>query len=262
MYNYNLKFAFTYLNVEYKIKGIVRLDSGKSKVFMNLGAAGDEFPCIMIEYDKSKKVCKVSKLRAQKFGGWKDDERVVCMSPPLPSKGALDILVLLSLSIIRKYIGKVKTCINDGAMVENRYPLSWKKFWIGKGTTYSKYGFRLRETFNPMSRKSVTFNPISRNLFDFKDYMKNVRQRLNQKIKGSTFKGINALTYEKYLKYIFDKRMTQTYDPEFTTSKYCNNECVKVLKELDIRGLWYMDWDFYESLKEKVKITSIKMRDV
>lgn len=196
-------------------------------VYLNLGVAGDEFPCIMIEYDKINKICKVSKLRAQKFGGWTRDERVLCTTPPLPSKGALDILVHISLAIIRKYIGKVKTYINDGAMVDNKYPLSWKKFWLGKGTTYSKYGFRIRSG-----------SP------DFNKYMKETRVKLSRKMPGTN------MTYEKYIKFLLNKRIK--YDPEFERDD---------LKALDIRGIWFMDWNYYDKLP-KFKIIETKISDI
>ena len=225
---YNIEFNFVYNNINYSAKGIVK--SKNNIVYLNIGHAGDEFPCIMIEFDKIKRVCKVSKLRAQKFGGWKEDDRVVCLQPPLPSSGALDILVLLSLSIIRKYIGKVDTFLNDGAMVENQYPLSWKKFWIGKGTTYSKYGFRLR---SPSSAPDF-----------FKQYMKQIRKNIQNPMKGTN------MSIEKYIKNMFDKRLVAKYNPKFTD---------KSLDAIDIRGIWYMDWDYYKNLTNKINVKLIKL---
>lgn len=217
---YDVKFRFTFNNVVYKAQGIIRVKN--NTVFLNIGRTGDEFPCIMIEFDKIKRVCKVSKLRAQKFGGWKEDDRTICLKPSLPKSGALDILVYLSLAIIRKYIGKVITYINDGAMVDNQYPLSYKKFWIGKGTTYSKYGFRLRE-------------PEQDSEF-FKQYMKDIRQK------------IKTMNVENYIKNMFDKRLVAKYNPKFTDPK---------LQALDIRGIWYMDWEYYKS-DAKIKLLKIE----
>jgi hypothetical protein len=224
---YEVKFNFKYKDKNYIISGIAKVKN--NIVYLNLGHSGDEFPCIMIEFDKMTRICKISKLRAQKFGGWKNDDRIVCMKPSLPSKGALDLLVLLSLEIVRKYIGKVTTYINDGAMVDNQYPLSWKKFWIGRGTTYSKYGFRLR-------------NPDQDSSF-FKTYMKSVRSKLNQ----------NNFALEKYLKNIFDKRLTNLYDPSFKNPE---------LKKIDIRGIWYLDWDYYKLIEDKVNILKYTMKDI
>lgn len=228
---FDVKFTFIYINETYTIKGIVK-DFEKT-VYMNLGYAGDEFPCIMLEFDKVSRKCNISKLRAQKFGGWNKDNRIICMKPALKKTGALNILVHLSLAIVRKYMGRVITYINDGAMVDDRYPLSWKKFWLSKGTTYSKYGFRLRE-------------PKQNSEF-FKTYMKNIRLKLQQRMKGSN------ITFENYLKNIFDKRLVNLYDPVFK-----NNE----LKEIDIRGIWYMDWKYYDDISEKVSITNLKMKKV
>lgn len=226
---YDIKFTFVFNTIEYSIKGLIK--TRNNFIYINLGYAGDEFPCIMLEFDKNKRECKVSKLRAQKFGGWNADDRIVCMTPPLQKSGALDILVLLSLSIIRRYAGRVKTYINDGAMVDNQYPLSWKKFWVGKGTAYSKYGFRLRSP-----DQSPDF---------FKSYMKEIRQ----KIQGKFVK--ENITIEKYIKNMFDKRLVKFYDPLFTDKR---------IKDLDIRGIWYMDWNYYDNLTNKVNITSVSMK--
>jgi hypothetical protein len=228
---FDVKFTFTYINEIYTIRGIVK--EYEKTIYMNLGYAGDDFPCIMIEFDKVSRKCKISKLRAQKFGGWKNDDRIICMKPALKKTGALNILVHLSLAIVRKYIGKVITYINDGAMVDDRYPLSWKKFWIGKGTTYSKYGFRLRE-------------PVQKSEF-FKSYMKNIRLKLQQKM--SRFN----TTIENYIKNLFNKRLVDLYDPTFKNSE---------LKDIDIRGVWYMDWKYYDDITEKVSITNLKMKKI
>ena len=86
-----------------------------------------------------KREFKVYKLRAVAFGGYNEDDRVICLKPTLPEKGALDILVMLSLAIA-DYIDKgciVK--IEDGAKIDNNYPLSWRKFFTKGETTYSKY---------------------------------------------------------------------------------------------------------------------------
>ena len=229
---YHIKFNFTFNSIDYTINGLIK--EKNNIVYVNLGYAGDEFPCIMIEFDKVKRECKISKLRAQKFGGWNQDDRIVCMKPALKKSGSLDILVLLSLSIVRKYIGRVKTYINDGAMVNNQYPLSWAKFFSGKGTTYSKYGFRLRK-------------PDSENPDFFKIYMKEIRQKIQKKMPGYN------ITIEKYIKNMFDKRLVKFYDPLFVN---------KDIKDLDIRGIWYMDWEYYDNITSKVTINKVKLKEI
>jgi hypothetical protein len=232
-----LEFHFIFNEVKYIARGIAW--SKNNNAYLNIGHAGDEFPCIMIEFDRVKGVCKLSKLRAQKFGGWKEDNRIVCLQPAIPKSGALDILVLLSLSIIRKYIGKVITYINDGAMVDNQYPLSWKKFWLGKGTTYSKYGFRFRfpELRSSKLREPELKEPkLKSGVPDFfKQYMKQVRRELNKNP-----------SLEAYIKNIFDKRLVSKYNPEFTNPK---------AKAIDIRGIWYLDWNYYENLSNKIEVS-------
>jgi len=140
-----IKLGLAFKGQEYTITGILKSDDKFTR--LNLGYSGDEFPCIMLEYDKVKNMYKVSKLRAKAFGGWTNDMRVVCLTPPLPEKGALDLLVLTSLAIIDIFSNgsHPRVRINDDAKVNNEYPLSWLKFFtsIASGrkpeTTYSKY---------------------------------------------------------------------------------------------------------------------------
>jgi hypothetical protein len=220
---YNVSFRFrTNANPEdYTIFGIIR--DKDEKVVINLGAPGDEFPCIMLEYNKIKNEFFLSKLRAQKFGGWKTDDRTICTFPPLPTSGALDILVGLSLEICKKYVGEVPTYLNDGAMTNDRYPLTWLKFFSTesrRATTYSKYGFisRAKPKGHIGSDTQKTFQQTLKNVdMYFKKHPNKKRYMLN----------------------MFEKRNVSLYDPEFQD---------KELKRIDLRGKWYMDWASYKPL--------------
>jgi hypothetical protein len=222
VYNVSFKFRCITLKPEvYTIFGIIR--DKDDKVIINLGAPGDEFPCIMLEYNRIKNEFFVSKLRAQKFGGWKEDDRTICTFPPLPSKGALDILVGLSLAICKKYVGEVTTYLNDGAMTNDRYPLTWLKFFssdkvLSSATTYSKYGFISRTqklTNASASETQKHFNSILNNVNLY--FKKNPNKK-------------------KYMLSLFEKRNVKLYDPEFQDND---------LKKIDLRGKWYMNWNSY-----------------
>ena len=49
----------------YTIFGIIKDNEVNDSVIINLGAPGDEFPCIMLEYNRKTETFFVSKLRAQ-----------------------------------------------------------------------------------------------------------------------------------------------------------------------------------------------------
>lgn len=244
-----LSCSFEYQNVQYKAMGQIRKHTDEYKI--TVGYYGDEFPCIILEYKPKEDLFIVSKLRAQPWGAYKNDDRVICIQPPLSERGALDMLVLLSLKIMEHFCSnKPKVQIKDAAM-KDEYPLSWLKFFNRKDnnselTTYSKYGFRLRdeENFN----YDIYFNNIDRILNKplFKLYSVNERKKLgkeimefNQKLKSKKIKQVVYNDNTKLidlLKYIFETRRFNDYE-----------KVLDILEAVpyEIRGYWYLDWQYY-----------------
>lgn len=266
----------------YKARGQIKKGKtytrGENDIEISIGEPGDVFPCIMLKYSFSTNTFAIDKIRKVAWGGYEQDEPVLCISPPLPEKGSLDLLIYLSLSLIYKLIeinnldkmGKTPyISIIDGAF-KNNEPLSWIKFKNNKEytnkTTYSKYGFQLR-------------NPNDKN--NFKQYIEEeVPIYLNMKVKdivnanelNKVFKEIDKLNSilkiknpKKILKLNPNEKLSDFLDKIVKTGLRDDYEnLLKLLNRnynYDIRGLWYLDKKLMspENVSAKVKILSFKL---
>lgn len=240
-----IQLDFIFKEKEYRIRGISK--NKKNKLIIQFGNYGDDFPCIINEYDIQKREYYVAKLRAKAFGGWNEDDRVICLKPSLPEKGALDILVMVSLALA-DYIDKgCSVRIRDDAKIDNEYPLTWKKFFAKRETTYSKYGFILRNPEDSMEsfedELDITQEFLEEKLTEYVSSLtlKKIKREIdimNNKLKEKKKPIINFNeneTFEKLLRDIFESR------------KY--EKIVDILdKELDfdLRGIWYLSWEYYD----------------
>jgi hypothetical protein len=68
---------------------------------------------------------------------------LTCLNPPLPNKGALDLLVMTALGIAKYIDSSARVFIDDKATIDGT-SLSWLKYFDKYETTYSKYGFIIR----------------------------------------------------------------------------------------------------------------------
>jgi hypothetical protein len=257
-----LELDFIFKNTHYKIKGISK--NKNNKLHINFGNYGDEFPCIMLEYDIKKRIFIVSKLRAVAFGGYNEDDRVVCLKPNLPEKGALDILVMLSLSIA-DYIDKgCIVTIRDDAKIDNNYPLSWRKYFTKGETTYSKYGFVLRdpedtfETFQEdldilemLLQDKVSDNLSKSSIQKIYKEVNSINKRFKEKKKSLIQFSENEIL-EKFLKDILESR------------KY--DKIMDVLEDelgIELRGTWYLSWEYYDLfISESLKVHDLHMKSI
>jgi hypothetical protein len=252
-----IQIEFKFNNINYKIRGISKFKD--NTIFLNFGYFGDEFPCIMNEYDIKKKVFFVHKLRAKPFGGWNEDDRVVCLKPDLPSSGALDILVGLSIAIAQYLNEGCEVTIRDDAKVDNEYPLSWKKFFQKGETTYSKYGFILRdpkdsiESFEEeldyieilLNEKVLDLIPKPK-LSKLNKLIESTNNILRKK-KEKLIKVNQNTTLETFLKEIFE---TRKYGPIFD---FLDEEL-----NIDLRGIWYLSWEYYIAfVPDNLKISNL-----
>ena len=254
-----IQLDFTFKEKEYRIRGISKHKN--NKLVLQFGNYGDDFPCIINEYDIQKREYFVYKLRAKSFGGWNEDDRVVCLKPSLPEKGALDILVMVSLALA-DYIDKgCIVSINDDAKIDNDYPLTWKKFFEKGETTYSKYGFILRnpkdtiESFDDELDLTQEFleekisEYISQLLIGkIKKEIEFVNKKLKEKMKPILHFN-ESETFEDFLKDIFESR------------KY--EKIINILEDeigFDLRGIWYLSWEYYDVfIPENKKIMDMKV---
>lgn len=255
-----LQIDFTFKDTNYRIKGISKNKNNKLRI--NFGNYGDEFPCIMLEYDIKKREFSVSKLRAVAFGGYNEDDRMVCLKPNLPEKGALDILVMLSLAIA-DYIDKgCSVIIRDDAKVDNNYPLSWRKFFTKGETTYSKYGFILKEPNDTIESFQEDLDMLELILQDsIKDSLPNKAiqsiqkelQIINKKLKEKKKPLLQFNTSESLEKFIKDVLESRKYD-----------NIMDILDDelgIELRGIWYLSWEYYDLfIPESSKIKDLEVK--
>ncbi len=201
-----IKFIFEHKNNTYEANTQIRKRKNNN-INITVGFYGDNFPCIILNYIDSKKIFKIDKIRAQSFGGYSLDDRMLCIRNTktkefLPEKGSLDILIMLSLSIFdyfrsNNYIdSSTNVLIKDMAM-KDEYPLSWLKYrniipnaipdnianaipdnnGYSSLLTYSKYGFQLRgKKYHSLCYEEEYIDSPDL-LFSFENYLKDVIPR-------------------------------------------------------------------------------------
>jgi hypothetical protein len=262
-----LEIEFIYKGTEYHIKGDITRSHVQNTDQLNivLGSADDPFPCIMLDYIINKRIFNVYKLRANPWKAVEGSARIKCFEPALPAKGALDILVFLSLAIAEKIDPGARVKIKDDARIENNKVLSWLKYFAAKQTAYSKYGFILRE--RDLSQ------PPADAAAHFKDYMtKQMPQMLKLRLHEAVDKKTIKLMEKAYKEYSLDSDMkAPKLSPNFTLQRIIGDwieteylgEILDIMKKnihIDLRGIWYLDWEYYHGLRpeDRVQITSWK----
>jgi hypothetical protein len=255
-----LQIDFKFKDTEYRIKGISK--NKNNKLYINFGNYGDEFPCIMLEYDIKKRIFIVYKLRAVAFGGYNEDDRVICLKPSLPEKGALDILVMLSLAIAN-YIDKgCSVTIRDDAKVDNNYPLSWRKFFTRGETTYSKYGFILKQQDDTIESFQEDLDMLELLLQD------SINETLPNKVIQSIQKElqfINKKLKEKkkpLLQFNGSEKLEEFIKDILESRKY--DKIMDILDDelgIELRGIWYLSWEYYDLfISESLKIKDLEVK--
>jgi len=288
-----LKFTFEYKNDVYEANSQIRKRKN-GDIDISVGYYGDEFPCIILNYIQKKRIFKIDRIRAQSFGGYSSDDRMLCIrnidtKTFLPEQGSLDILIMLSLAIFdwiysNNFISlKIKpdVLIRDMAM-KDEYPLSWLKYFKNYETTYSKYGFRIRGMEPPVNLcDDSDYYDLPNPSFSFEHYMKKeIPDILSQKLIGGSKPLINKNSYDiiflPYLKNLNDTLKRKKIKPiqidKSTTVKsfimsVFESKRQKEYKDIlcfldsmigfDIRNYWFLDYTYYSGIKEKVIIKSV-----
>lgn len=260
----HIQFNFEYKNIKYIIKG--RTIYKNKMLNLTFGYYGDDFPCIMLDYDTKKEIFKVYKLRALPFGSSEDAEMATCLKPALPEKGTLDILVMFSLAVAEVINPEALVVINDDATVNNNKSLSWLKYFDKAETAYSKYGFIRREN-------SLKIDD-SQSYKVFKYYMNNsLPQNLQLKLNEVLSDKILHELEKKYEKYNEDFKKNKIKIIRFSKKNTLEKvildwietrnlqgilDVIKKSIDIDLRGYWYLSWYYYHNnIKEKVNINKI-----
>jgi hypothetical protein len=261
----HVQFNFDYKNVKYIIKGRTLY---KNKMLnLTFGYYGDDFPCIMLDYNTEKQIFKVYKLRALPFGSNKDAEMATCLKPALPLKGSLDILVMFSLAIAEVIDPEALVVINDDATIDNNKSLSWLKYFDKAEIAYSKYGFIRREN-------SLKIND-SESYKVFKYYMtnslpKNLQYKISEVLSDKVMNELEKKYEEFNIEFKKNKIKMIKFSKKNTLEKVILDwietenlqgilNIIKKNIDIDLRGKWYLSWYYYHNnIKEKVNITKIQ----
>lgn len=294
--NLILRYIFEFRESKYEANTQIR-KRRNGDIDITVGYYGDEFPCIILNYNLRENVFKIDRIRAQSFGGYSEDDRMLCIRNTetkefLPEKGSLDILIMLSLAIFEHFYDngflgdksdrdKTPVLIKDMAM-KDEYPLSWLKYIKSFETTYSKYGFRLRGGSPPLSLCSETqYYDLPNIYFSFEEYTKEIIPEILSLNLKDTLKKFNKTDYDFFMnllnefnKYLKFKKNIKTVKIEKDTTVLSfimsvfetkrQNEYKKLLCYLDsqihfdIRGYWYLDYEYYQNIQEKAKIILIE----
>ena len=207
MEQYNIRFKFMYKHITYNAEGIV-YDIDES---MNVNINN----CIFLTYYKADETIYLG-----------DVSKCLDENPGL----SLDVVVMLTLVFIQKFIGKKTLSISDLAMKGN-VSISWFNFFSSRGaktTAYSKFGFQLT-------------SPDEENRFD--KIMLNVEKNIKHQIPGK------KITYEKYLKDLILEALKKQNDMSYFS----------IDEKLNIMKVWYMDWDIYDAIPEKGELFDLDL---
>lgn len=220
MKKYDISFKAKYGDDIYDVKGII-IDTDK-EISLKVG------DCIFLTYYRNTDEVYLGTINSKigkviEINNITKYDVVKCFENDMDVN--LNILVMLSLAFIEKFIGKKILYISDNAMKDNA-SLSWMKFFRNKTTTYSKFGFQLTSP-----------NEVNH----FNEIMINIEKNIKQKIPGEN------ITYEDYIKDLLQKS-----DVYFLTYMFDN-------EELNVMKIWYMDWKIYDAIPKKVEIYSVSM---
>ncbi len=259
-----LEIDFTYKGISYHINGTVTKDRDRAnneQLGFVFQAPEDPFPCAMLDYNITKRIFNVYKLRALPWKAAAGEERIKCLEPSLPAKGALDILVFMSLAIAEEIDPEARVKIKDDARIENNKVLSWLKYFAVGQTAYSKYGFILRERDLQL--------PPEEQIQHFKQFMaEEMPERLKLKLHEAVDKR-NIRALESAAKELDPKKRI---GPNFSLERIIHDwidtehlgEILDIMKKnihIDLRGIWYLSWTYYRGLRneERATITSLKI---
>jgi hypothetical protein len=253
----DFKINFSYKNRDYTISGVSEVKKLRNDtiLYLTFGDVEDKFPCIMLDYNMSKSIFKLYKLRAKSWGAPSDEKRIICLNPPLPTAGALDILVMFSLAIAKIINPNAKVLLKDNARMEDNIILSWLKYFAKRETAYSKYGF--------IRRESSLQIPDTKSFDVFKYYMNYILpSNLNYKIKEvltedtlekleTKYKEINTnlkkykVKVRKYSKnYTLEKIIIDWMDTDYLDEIL---DIINLNIDIDLRGTWYLSWYYYNN---------------
>lgn len=255
-----IKINFLYKNVQYTITGNCEVTDKILKI--NLGSDSD-FSCIKLVYHyyPNYSALEVLGITAKYYADNNNIGKILtCMDPPLPERGSLDILVMLSLAIAKYIDPKCQVFIDDKAQIDGK-DLSWLKYFDKRETTYSKFGFIMRDDESVDDHLAY---PIFRHFMDIE-----LQEIMKMKIK------------DIYNKTILDE-IKKLYDTKIGLPMSVNDTLEKTIRDflkvgrnvgrfidkgkydfINLQGIWELSWYYYDNnINESQKIQNLRMEAV
>jgi hypothetical protein len=238
---YSISLEIKYKNELYTLEGRIN----NTEKYINIYFS----ECLGIGFRKEENLFFLDNIATTRLvineDGIEENAKYKCFKSPL-KHATMDEIVMIGLEII-SFIGEQKTPVGISDLAtKNNFSLSWLKFFRNKETAYSKFGFQLREP---------------KSLNNFNDLMNETESYLDNQVSNITLKKLNLeaiapITYRQYIQFLIQnpyEKDGSIITPNDLISLYLKFE----EKPLNINGIWYLDWNFYNSLPNKAKVTKI-----
>ncbi len=263
----NLKISYTLANKKYTITGTSNVKEKLIKIGnrefitktieLRLGLSEDAWPCIVLiyHYYPGNNVFEVMGIVSKDYNNDGNPKTLTCLNPPLPDKGALDILVMTALGIA-KYIDPIaRVFIDDKASLDG-VSLSWLKYFEKYETTYSKYGFIMRgDTVDDAVSYPIFENFMKVQLGDvlqmkLKDlYNKTILDKINESYEKIGEVLSTSHTLENTIKLFLRAKKSGHITRYLDKGKY---------DFINLEGVWELSWYYYDNnISEDKKIHDI-----
>jgi hypothetical protein len=255
-----IRIDFVFANRKYTITG--KSEVSDKKIRIRLRHTDDNFPCIELIYHNypGQNIFEVMGIASKDYDNDGISKTLTCLSPSLPNKGALELLVMTALGIAKYIDSSARVFIDDKATLDGT-SLSWLKYFDKYETTYSKYGFIIR---GDSGDDSFSY-PI------FENFMKiQLRDVLRMKLKDIYPETILNKIKESYEK--INKKLSINQTLEKTIKTFIQaNKTGPITKYLDkgkydfinLEGIWELSWYYYNNnISEEKKIKQLKITQI
>lgn len=270
---YNTTFYKHFLDINHE-----KNTFGKDMVEYHIGFERDKGVCAFLGYVPEDEMFYISLIVAK----GRDGENPKCFNPPLPEKGAMDVLVHLCISLAYTLNPNFKKFeLSDIAVISHPEfdinnnkdkPLSWIKYLRNYSeTAYSKYGFIIREGELELTNRVASVELFRGYMSVLKRFIQEKRlidlledeelleilktpESPETKFLGEQNIELKELTLEDFLRKIIieDENLTYLY------YKLIKNE--KIGSMINIQGEYYLSRYYYENLiNDSDKVSNIKI---
>lgn len=253
----SIRIDFVFANRKYTIRG--KSEVFEKKIRIRLSHEDDNLPCIELIYHNypGQTLFEVMGIASKIYENDGTSKTLTCLSPPLHNKGALDLLVMTTLGIAKYMDPNGRVFIDDKATIDGT-SLSWLKYFEKYETTYSKYGFIIRDDAGDDSLSYPIFENFMKIqlkdilLMKLKDiYPENILNKIKESNEKINKKMLINQTLEKTIKIFIQANKTGYITQYLDKGKY---------NFINLEGIWELSWYYYNNnISEDKKIQQLKI---